>query len=106
MSNNISFTGHVAKDGELSLTANDNNVLEFSVGNNVGFGDKQETNWFRCKIWGERALKMHPHIIKGKEVFVTGQLTLREYDKKDGGGKGYSADVRVSEISFCGKKDA
>ena len=100
MSNNISFIGRIGNDPELKQVGQ-NDILELNVANNVGFGDRRSTNWFRCAIWGRRAVSLQPHMTKGKEVFVTGQLTLREYTNRDGE-KRISADVKVGEIEFVG----
>jgi single-strand DNA-binding protein len=98
MSNNISFVGHIGNDPELKKIG-ENDLLELNVANNVGFGDRRSTNWFRCSIWGKRAVSLQPHLSKGKQVFVTGQLTLRDYTNKEGE-KRISADIRVGEIEF------
>jgi single-strand DNA-binding protein len=100
MSNNISFIGRIGNDPELKQVGQ-NDILELNVANNVGFGDRRSTNWFRCSIWGKRAVSLQPHLSKGKEVFVTGQLTLREYTNRDGE-KRISADIKVGEIEFVG----
>lgn len=102
MSNSISFTGRLGQDPELKQ-AGQNDVLEFNVGNSVGWGEKKVTNWFKCSVWGNRAVSLNQNLTKGKEVFVTGQLTLREYTKRDGT-KGTSAEVKVAEVEFIGGK--
>lgn len=98
MSNNISFVGHIGNEPELKKIG-ENDLLELNVANNVGFGDKRSTNWFRCSIWGKRAISLQPHLSKGKQVFITGQLTLREYTNAEGQ-KRISPDIRVGELEF------
>jgi single-strand DNA-binding protein len=102
MSNNISFVGRLSKDPELKQVGQ-NDVLELNVANNIGFGDRKSTNWFRCAIWGKRAVSLQEHLTKGQEVFITGQLTLREYTNRDGV-KAISAEIKVGEIEFIGGK--
>ena len=99
MSNSISFMGRVGSDPELKKVG-ENTVLEFSVADNVGFGDRQVTNWYRCAIWGKRGTSLQPHIMKGGKLFVTGVLTLRKWEK-DGVEK-ISPDVKVEGIEFAG----
>ena len=103
MSNAISFTGRLGRDAELK-TVGDNDVLEFSVASDCGFGKNKATNWFRCTVWGNRAAKLVEFLTKGKQVAVFGDLKLREYEKKDGGA-GMSADVRVNEIDLMGSNE-
>jgi single-strand DNA-binding protein len=98
MSNSISFLGNIANEPELKEVGQ-NSVLEFSLANNVGFGDRQVTNWFRCTMWGKRAVSLQPHLNKGKQIFVIGQLSLRKFTDREGVER-ISPDVRVSEIEF------
>lgn len=106
MSNNISFIGRLGRDSEIKEVGG-TQLLEFNAANTVGFGDKQSTNWFRCALWGKRGAAIQQYLTKGTQVFVTGALTLRKYEK-DGIEK-LSPEVRVSEVNFFGggesKKD-
>ena len=97
MSNNISFVGRLGNDPELKEVAG-TNVLEFSIANNVGFGEKKSTNWFRATVWGKQAVSLEKFLEKGKEIFVTGELTIRKYEV-DGVEK-FSNDIRVNAIDF------
>lgn len=99
--NSIQFVGRLGHDGSVKGVGG-SSVLEFSVASDVGFGDRKSTNWFRCTIWGKRADTLKPMLTKGKQVFVRGELTLREYDGKDG--KRISADVRVDDLQLLGGK--
>jgi len=101
--NVISFLGRVGNEPELKKVG-DNDVLEFSIANNVGFGDRQITNWFRCTLWGKRATSLNEHISKGKELFVTGELSMRTYTNKDGVEK-LSADLRLAAVQFTSGGD-
>ena len=101
MSNNVSFTGRLGRDSELK-SVGEGSVLKFTVANNTGFGEKKATNWFNCDMWGTRGAKIEQYLIKGTQVFVTGELTLRKYTGKDGSEK-LSPDVRVSEIELLGQ---
>lgn len=100
MSNSISFVGHLGSDAELKHVG-ENTVLEFRVANNVGFGDKKVTNWFRCSMWGRQAQTLEQYMVKGKTVFVAGELTLRQYTTKDGVEK-LSPDIRVRDLDLVG----
>ena len=95
------FTGRLGADGELRTTQSGEKVLGFRVANDVGFGDRKTTQWVDCSIWGRRAESLAPHLTKGKSVIVSGEVTLREYDKRDGT-RGAGLSVRVAEIDFTG----
>ena len=103
MSNNLSLVGRVGKDSELKQVGQ-HQLLEFSLAGDTGFGDKKVTSWFNCAIWGERAEKIQGYITKGKQVYVSGELTLRKYTTKEGK-EGVSADLKVSQVDFIGGKE-
>lgn len=103
--NSWSLTGNLGNDAESRFTSGGDPVVSFSVGVKSGFGDKATTTWARCQMWGKRGESVAPYLMKGQLVGVTGEVTLREYDKKDGG-KGYSLEVRVNDLTLLGKRDA
>ncbi|SMH59900.1 single-stranded DNA-binding protein [Azospirillum agricola] len=95
------FTGRLGADGELRTTQSGEKVLGFRVANDVGFGDRKTTQWVDCSIWGRRAESLAPHLTKGKAVVISGEVTLREFEKRDGT-RGAGLSVRVAEIDFTG----
>ena len=103
MSNNLSFLGRIGNDPELKQVGQ-TELLEVNVANNVGFGDRRSTNWFRCTIWGKRAQSLKQYLTKGKQIFVTGQLTLKEYTTKEGE-KRISPEVSVDQLDFVSGGD-
>lgn len=100
MSNNISFVGRVGQPPELKEVGS-STVLEFSVANDTGFGDRKVTNWFRCAFWGRRGQAVQPYLEKGKQVFITGELTLRKYNDKENVER-WSHDVNVNQLDLVG----
>lgn len=101
--NRITFTGRLSADAELRYAAAGTAVLNFRCPSDVGFGDKKSTNWFACAIFGKRAESLAPHLKKGQEVTIFGQLTLREYINRDGV-KQISPDVFVEDVQMHGGK--
>lgn len=97
------FSGNVGNDAETRFTPGGDAVVSFSVAVKSGFGDKAVTTWARCQMWGKRGQSVAPYLVKGQLVGVSGEATLREYDKKDGG-KGSSLEVRVNDVTLMGKK--
>lgn len=78
--------------------------MSFSVAVKSGYGEKEATTWPKCTMFGKRGEGVFPYLKKGQLVGVSGELTLREYDKKDGSGKGSSLEVRVNDLTLLGKK--
>ncbi|WP_188259541.1 single-stranded DNA-binding protein [Azospirillum tabaci] len=98
------FTGRLGADGELRSTQSGEKVLGFRVANDVGFGDRKTTQWVDCSIWGRRAEALAPHLTKGKAVVISGEVTIREFEKRDGT-RGAGLSVRVNEIDFTGGRE-
>ena len=73
--------GNLGKDAELR-TAGSGQVLSFSVAATTGFGQREQTNWVNCSIWGKRGEALAQYLKKGTPVTVTGEITTREYEGK------------------------
>ena len=101
--NNWNFTGNLGKDAEQRFTADGKSIVNFSVAVKSGYGDKAATTWARCSMFGDRGGKVLPYLNKGQLVGISGEATLREYEKD--GGKGYSLDVCVNDLTLLGKAE-
>ncbi len=105
MSNVFSFTGTVGRDAEVRYAPSGVAVLNVTVANNIGFGDKQQTLWIRAVVFGKKAEgKLVEHLKKGQQVFVSGELTQNEYQAKDGATK-TSLELNATIIDLLGKKN-
>lgn len=93
------FSGRLGADAELRTTQAGDKVLNFRVAVKSGHGDGEKTNWVECSLWGKRAESVKDYLKKGFYVNVCGELSIKEYDKKDNT-TGYSLAVRVSELDF------
>ena len=74
--------GNLGRDAELKKTRNGEDVLSFPVGASQGYGDSKKTNWFRCTIFGKRAISLAPYLVKGTTVGVVGEFETDEYEGK------------------------
>jgi len=102
MSNVFSFTGTVGRDAEVRYLPSGQAVLNVTVANNIGFGDKQQTLWVRVAIWGKRAEgSLKDYLKKGQQVFVSGELTQREYQANDGTTKA-SLELNANILDLVG----
>ncbi|MDC9727825.1 MAG: single-stranded DNA-binding protein [Methyloprofundus sp.] len=104
MSNVFSFTGTIGRDAEVRSTPSGQTVLNVTVANNIGFGDRQQTLWVRVALWGKRAEGSFPsYLKKGQQVFVSGELTQREYQANDGTTR-TSLELNANIIDLVGGK--
>lgn len=98
--------GRVGNDAEVRFTADGTAVASWSLAVSSGYGEKAKTNWVNCSLFGKRAEAVSKFIKKGGQVGVTGELSLREYETKDGK-KGSSLDLNVANVTLVGgEKDA
>ena len=105
MSNVFSFTGTVGRDAEVKYAPSGLAVLSFTVANNIGFGEKQQTLWIRVALFGKRAEgQLQNYLKKGQQVFVSGELTQSEYRANDGTTK-TSLELNANIIDLIGRKN-
>ena len=100
--NNCTFSGNLGHDAS-TKDVGQNQVTEFSLAVRAGYGDKQNTFWVRCVMWNRA--KLADYLKKGSRVVVSGELNMREFDKKDGT-KGQSLELRVNDLDLPPKSEA
>jgi len=104
MSNVFSFHGTIGRDAEVRFTPAGLAILNVTVANNVSFGDKKQTLWIRVSLFGKRAEgTLKDYLLKGQQVFVSGELTQNEYKTKDGTMK-TSLELNANIIDLVGKR--
>lgn len=104
MSNVFSCTATVGRDAEVRYLQSGAAILTVTVANNVGFGEKQKTNWIRVNVWGKRAEgQLKDYLKKGTQIFISGELTVNEYQAKDGTTKS-NLELNASIIDLIGSK--
>lgn len=98
--NIFSATGNLGKDcrkGNAGNTA----VLNFSIGVKSGFGEREQTLWIDCSLFGKQAeSKLCDYLVKGQQVAVSGELGTRTHEDK------IYLTLKVNSIDLVGgKKD-
>jgi single-strand DNA-binding protein len=74
-------------------------VCGFSVAVKSGFGDKAQSIWIDCSIWGKQAEgKLPEYLLKGQQVAVSGELGTREHNEKT------YLTCRVNSVDLVGGK--
>ncbi|MHB1702785.1 MAG: single-stranded DNA-binding protein [bacterium] len=104
--NKIQLAGNVTKDAELKYTQSGSAILTFTIGVNKSYknanGEKIEKSIFpNCVMFGKGAEALEQYITKGKGLFVEGELSLENYEDKDGVKK-YATKILVREVKFTG----
>jgi single-strand DNA-binding protein len=96
----VHISGRIGRDGEVK-SVGQNLVCNFSVAENIGFGDKKTTQWWGCALWGKRGESLAQYLTKGSAVTVCGEVSVREW-QKDGATK-YELQCRVLDVALQGK---
>tara|TARA_R110002051_G_scaffold325582_2_gene429108 strand:+ start:33892 stop:34317 length:426 start_codon:yes stop_codon:yes gene_type:complete len=94
----VIVAGNLTKDAELRPAGN-SQVCGFSVAADTGFGDKKQTMFFSCSLWGNQGAALAQYLKKGNPVTVIGEMSEREYD-----GKQYK-EIRVNSIKLQGGRN-
>ena len=103
--NVLNAIGNLPRDSEVRFLPDGTAVLGFSFALNAGYGEKQSTSWLNCSLFGKRAERLAPMLLKGTKIGVTGEFSMREYTDKAGAIK-TSGELRVNDVTLLGKKDA
>ena len=86
-------------------------VANFSLATTERFNDRngarqERTQWHRIVAFGRLAEICERFLGKGRQVYVEGSLSTRQYEAKDGSGKRYQTEIVARQIRFLGKREA
>lgn len=99
----IIVSGRVGNDAQIK-SVGDTTVCSFSVAHSekvYGENEKEKTTWVAANIWGERGVKLAPHILKGTFVVIEGSAGVNAYMKD--GQPNAMINCRVNSLEFGGK---
>ena len=98
--NIIAIIGRTTADIELKTTTSGKQVANFTLANS---GMNDNTNFIDVVAWGRAAEILAQYATKGRQLSITGRLTTRQYDDKDGK-KRKQTEVVVNDFQFLGGK--
>ena len=93
----VTVAGNLGKPAERRYTPTGVEVIQFSVAEKV---NKDETRWYRCSWFGERAGKVADYLTKGTRVSITGRGKLNTWEKD--GKTQASIDIDVLDLTMLG----
>jgi len=100
MTIHATLAGRIGRDAE-TRQAGQTTATGFSVATDHGFGDRKQTLWVDCTLWGTRGERLASHLTKGSGVIVSGPLYTHEHN-----GKTYlKLDVREFEFAPTNSAD-
>src|ERR1700732_3354939 len=107
--NKVIVIGNLGANPDIRALPSGQNVANFSLATTERFTDrngaKQErTDWHRIVAFGQLANTCERFLSKGRQVYVEGRLTTRQYEAKDGSGKRYRTEIVARQIRFLDRR--
>jgi single-strand DNA-binding protein len=102
LKNKVQLIGHVGKDPVIRDLEGGKKVASLSLATkdvyvNKSGDEKEQTQWHNVVAWGKTAEIIEKFVDKGKKIGLTGKLTSRSYDDKEGN-KRYVTEVVINEL--------
>jgi single-strand DNA-binding protein len=104
--NKVIIVGRLGANPEVRKVSSGQSVAHFNVATSENWtdqkGEKQErTEWHRIVVWGKLADVCGQHLSKGRQVYVEGRLTTRQWEDKQGQ-KRYTTEIVANTVQFLG----
>ena len=104
------ITGNLTRDPELRTTTSGTNVCSFSVAVNRTYKgadgeNKEDVSYIDCVAWGKLGEVISNYAKKGSSVLVSGRLSQRSFEGKDGV-KRSRTEVVAEDFNFIGSNPA
>jgi len=107
--NKVIVIGNLGANPDVRALPSGQNVANFSLATTarvkVRNGEQQKrTEWHRVVAFGKLADTCQQFLTKGRQVYVEGRLTTREYEAKDGSGKRYRTEIVAQQLRLLGNR--
>lgn len=107
--NQIYLMGRLGKEVLLSYTQSAVAVSKMSLATSEEWRDKdgkkhEKTEWHSIVVFGKTAENCATYLSKGSKVFISGKLTHRSYEAKDGTTK-HVSEIVASSVQFLDALD-
>ena len=107
--NKVIVIGNLGAKPDIRALPSGQNVANLSLATTERFTDRngakqQRTDWHRIVAFGPLADTCDRFLSKGRQVYVEGRLTTRQYEAKDGSGKRYRTDIVARQLRLLGNR--
>lgn len=105
--NKAILIGNLGRDPELRRIPSGQPVASFTVATTESFTDRagtrqKRTEWHNIVAWGKLAELCGEYLKKGRQVYIEGRISNRQYEAKDGSGKRTRSEIVAQTIQFLG----
>lgn len=106
--NEVLLMGNLTRDPELKFLANGTALCKFGLAVNRKYKSGEEWKEDVCFVdittWGKQAENCAAYLSKGRPVFLTGRLTMNQWETDDGQ-KRSKLEVTANNVQFLGSRD-
>jgi single-strand DNA-binding protein len=107
--NKVIVIGNLGRDPEVRGLPSGQNVANLSLATTAQFKDRngeqqKRTEWHRVVAFGKLADNCQRFLSKGRQVYVEGRLTTRQYEAKDGSGKRTRTEIVALQMRMLGNR--
>ncbi len=105
--NKAILIGNLGRDPELRYIPSGQPVASFTVASTESYTDRggarqKRTEWHNIVAWGKLAELCGQYLKKGRQVYIEGRISTRQYEAKDGSGKRSRTEIVAQVIQFLG----
>jgi single-strand DNA-binding protein len=100
--NSINLIGNICNDVELKQTNSGKSVVQFNLAVNRPF-TKDVTDFIPVVVWNQPAEYLARYARKGTKIAVSGKLTTRKYEDKNGNNR-VAYEVVADSAEICDSK--
>jgi single-strand DNA-binding protein len=105
MINKAILTGRLTDNVDLKTTTSGISVCQFTIANDIGYGEKKKTSFINIVAWRGTAEFISKHFAKGNLIAIIGTIQTRNYEDKNGN-KRTAFEVVADEAQFIEPKAA
>ena len=107
--NKCMFIGNVTKDIELRYLPNQDAVVNFSIGCNENWKDKdgnkhEKSEFVNVVMFRKLAEIAAEYLKKGRPVYIEGRLQTRKWQDKEGKDR-YTTEIVAEQMQMLGSRD-
>jgi single-strand DNA-binding protein len=106
--NRVMVIGNLGRDPEMRYTPEGQAVTSFSLAAtrtwaSANGGRRDSTEWFNVVAWGSLAEICNQFLVKGRRVYVEGELRTRAWEQPDGN-KHFRTELVANEMIMLGPR--
>ncbi|MCV6630170.1 MAG: single-stranded DNA-binding protein [Flavobacteriaceae bacterium] len=104
--NKVQLIGNLGADPEVIELEDGRKFARLQLATNEMYKDSrgelvEQTQWHKIVVWGKLVEVVEKYVAKGKQVLVSGKLSYRRYDDKEGISRGIT-EVICSDLMLLG----